>query len=146
MVSYTGSDNDLSNLGVKVATLPKGFGFGELSILSSTHKFRTASAVCKTSDSLLFVLHEKTYNQVLRRHHFRQQELSAAMESLVDIPLCEKHTVSQLAGIAYSLKSVNYPKKHEIVKMGSPITCAMLIRSGEVRICILRYNPTVSMI
>ena len=62
-LEFPGSDEEMSKLGTKVAVLSPGSGFGELSILSSTHKFRTASAICNQNDSLLFVLHEKTYNE-----------------------------------------------------------------------------------
>ena len=40
-----------------------GVGFGELSILSSTHKMRIASAIGMTDEDLIFVMYEMTYNE-----------------------------------------------------------------------------------
>ncbi len=50
-----------SNFGRHVATLRKGQGFGELAILSTTHKFRGATAVASDDKSLMFVVHTETY-------------------------------------------------------------------------------------
>lgn len=116
----------------KIATLTPGSGFGELSILSAVHKFRTASAICTTNDSLLFVLYENTYNAVLRRHHFRQQEMSKAIEFLKGIPLCNTYNYSQLAGLAYSMKTCGFEKRTVIVEAGNKISCAYIVRSGDV--------------
>jgi hypothetical protein len=72
----------MDKLGKNVANLAVGTGFGELAILSATHKFRTASAVCKDDNSILFIINQETYNSALRRHHFRQQEMSHAVQML----------------------------------------------------------------
>ena len=62
-MKFPGTDDNLSELGERVAIMQGGVGFGELSILSSTHKLRTATAVGMTDDDLIFVMYEKTYNE-----------------------------------------------------------------------------------
>jgi len=42
---FPGTDEDLSKLGLNIATLPSGIGFGEVAILSDNHKFRSCAAV-----------------------------------------------------------------------------------------------------
>lgn len=60
-------------LGRHIVTLKAGQGFGEYAILSSTHKFRGATAVASESPCMLFIVNADTYNATLRKHHFRQQ-------------------------------------------------------------------------
>jgi CRP-like cAMP-binding protein len=50
-----------ANFGLHVVTLRKGQGFGELAILSATHKFRALTAVASHERSLMFVVHTDTY-------------------------------------------------------------------------------------
>jgi CRP-like cAMP-binding protein len=128
---YSFTDGYYASTG-KIATLTPGSGFGELSILSAVHKFRTASAICNTNDSLLFILYENTYNAVLRRHHFRQQEMSQAIEFMKGIPLCNTYNYSQLAGLAYSMKTCGFEKKAVIIEAGNKISCVYIVRSGDV--------------
>ena len=62
-MKFPGTEDELAELGERVAVLQGGVGFGELSILSSTHKLRTASAVGMTDEDLVFMMYEKTYNE-----------------------------------------------------------------------------------
>ena len=130
-LTFPGTEEDTSDLGEQVNVLQGGVGFGELSILSSTHKLRTTSAVGMTDEDLIFVMYEKTYNEgitmiplipslpifcvtlnfsyfpfflsclwlVLRKYHFRQQELTTTITYLGSIPLCESLPFSKLAQV-----------------------------------------------
>ena len=62
-LTFPDTDDNLTNLGDRVAVMQGGVGFGELSILSSTHKMRTASAIGMTDEDLIFVMYEMTYNE-----------------------------------------------------------------------------------
>ena len=70
--------------------------------------------------------------KVLRRHHFRQQEMSRAIEFLKGIPLCCSYNYSQLAGLAYSMKISGFEKKTVIADAGTLISSVYIVRTGDV--------------
>ena len=143
-LEFPGSDEEMEKLGSRVHVLERGSGFGELSILSSSYKFRTASAICQSDDSLIFVMYDKTYNEVLRKYHFRQQELSSTITFLASLPICRNLLFSNLASIAYSMRSTNYPKQTNIVNMGSKIDNVIIVKDGEVHMSNTQYKKVNS--
>ena len=68
----------------------------------------------------------------MRRHHFRQQEMSTAITFLKNIPLCKFYSFSKLAKLAYDMKSSSYQKKFNVLKAGDAIKNVLFVRSGEV--------------
>lgn len=124
---------DCNELGKKITTLTEGKGFGEYAILSKTHKFRGATAVASEDRSLLLVVLEDTYNQIFRKHHFRQAQMASATALLKDIPAFNWYSYSKMSQIAYNLKSQTYSGRAIIVRAGQPLTHILLIHTGSIK-------------
>lgn len=134
---YRGKSNfDLekcSALGRHIVTLTAGQGFGEYAILSSTHKFRGATAVAADEDStLLFIVNAETYNATLRKHHFRQQQMSSAMALLKELPIFNFQSTAKIAQFAYNLTCQTYSPRTVIARANTKINTLFLISSGIV--------------
>lgn len=127
---------DLSTFGKFIVNLPVGKGFGEAAILKATNKFRNSTIVTNTDDvsTVLLVLHVDTYNAIMRRHHFRHLKTKTTIELLQQLPLFMKYPHSQIAAIAYTMKSQEYSVRTTIVKAGQPIKNVLLIASGEIKV------------
>ena len=61
------------------------------------------AAVAVVPNSILLIMHASTYNAVLRQHHYRQKQLSAATNLLSELPLFKSFAYSKLATIAYTV-------------------------------------------
>mmetsp|Transcript_21474 Transcript_21474/g.36151 ORF Transcript_21474/g.36151 Transcript_21474/m.36151 type:complete len:606 (-) Transcript_21474:178-1995(-) len=135
---YRGSSFDLEQcgaLGRHIVTLKAGQGFGEYAILSSTHKFRGATAVA-ADDCLLFIVYADTYNATLRKHHFRQQQMSSAIALLKELPIFNFQSNAKIAQFAYNLRCQTYSPRTVIAKANSKINTLYLINSGTIKVVV----------
>jgi CRP-like cAMP-binding protein len=112
----------------------KGAGFGEYAILASTNKIRSCAAVALDEDSMLFIMHAETYNEVLRHHHYRQKQLSSATSLLQELPLFKTHNYSKIASLAYTMKSQTYSSGVTLARSGEVINNVLVIASGQVKV------------
>ena len=137
---FRGCDFDLEKcgaLGRLIVTLKAGQGFGEYAILSSTHKFRGATAVATNSDeesTMLFIVNADTYNATLRKHHFRQQQMSSAMALLKELPIFNFQSTAKIAQFAYNLTCQTYSPRTVIARANSNIHTLFLISSGSIKV------------
>jgi CRP-like cAMP-binding protein len=125
---------DLSVFGKYLVSLPAGRGFGEAAILKATNKFRNSTCVTDTDNAILMILHLDTYNDVLRRHHFRHLKTKFTVDLLTQLPILGGFAQSVIASIAYTMKSQLYSLRANIVKAGQPIKNVLLIASGEIKV------------
>ena len=125
---------DLSVFGKYLVSLPAGRGFGEAAILKATNKFRNSTCVTDTDNAILMILHLDTYNDVLRRHHFRHLKTKFTVDLLSQLPILGGFAQSVIASIAYTMKSQLYSLRANIVKAGQPIKNVLLIASGEIKV------------
>lgn len=126
-----------SSLGRHIATLRAGQGFGEYAILSSTHKFRGASAVASDDIcTMLFIVNADTYNSTLRKHHFRQQQMSSAVALLKELPIFNFQSSAKIAQFAYNLQCQTYTSGTVIAKSRKMIRTLFLINSGSVKVVV----------
>lgn len=125
---------DLSVFGKYLVSLPAGRGFGEAAILKATNKFRNSTCVTDTDNAILMILHLDTYNDVLRRHHFRHLKTKFTVDLLTQLPILEGFAQSVIASIAYTMKSQLYSLRANIVKAGQPIKNVLLVASGEIKV------------
>eukprot|EP00602_Paraphysomonas_sp_CaronLab_P004989 CAMPEP_0185029088 /NCGR_PEP_ID=MMETSP1103-20130426/15187_1 /TAXON_ID=36769 /ORGANISM="Paraphysomonas bandaiensis, Strain Caron Lab Isolate" /LENGTH=714 /DNA_ID=CAMNT_0027563705 /DNA_START=122 /DNA_END=2266 /DNA_ORIENTATION=+ len=136
------NEEDCCDLGKRIATLTEGKGFGELAILSATHQFRGATAVASDDQSLLLVLHASTYNAVFRRHHFKQQQLSSAMQLLREIPALKWYSLTKCQQMCYKLTSRSYSNRCVIAKAGQPVKSVFIINTGLVKAVHTNRKPS----
>lgn len=132
---YRGNSFDLEQcgaLGRHIVTLKAGQGFGEYAILSSTHKFRGATAVA-ADDCLLFIVYADTYNATLRKHHFRQQQMSSAIALLKELPIFNFQSNAKIAQFAYNLRCQTYSPRTIIARANTKINTLYLINSGSIK-------------
>lgn len=127
----------LGNLGKNIITLQEGGGFGEYAILSTTQKLRSCAAVSTNDDTLLFVLDEKVYNEVLRKHHFRQRNLTNCIRLLQEIPVIQSYSHSKISQLAYHMNYMEYSGNKKIIAAGNTIDKVLVVLSGEIR----AYKP-----
>jgi CRP-like cAMP-binding protein len=133
---FRGNSFDLEQcgaLGRHIVTLKAGQGFGEYAILSSTHKFRGASAVA-ADDCLLFIVYADTYNATLRKHHFRQQQMSSAIALLKELPIFNFQSNAKIAQFAYNLRCQTYSPRTIIARASAKINTLYLISSGAIKV------------
>ncbi len=132
-IPYEGTDEDLKALGTKIVTLEEGQGFGEFAILSTAAKLRMCAAVSATSGTFLFILHGKTYDLVLRQHHYRSKQLSLATSLLQELPIFSTYSHSKLSNAAYAMKNSIWQKTATIVRKGTKIEHVFLVHTGFVK-------------
>ena len=133
-VPYEQTNADLSKLGTKIATLKEGQGFGEFAILSTSGKLRMCAAVAATEETFLFVLHGDTYNTVLRQHHYRSKQLSAATALLQELPIFNTYSYSQLSNIAYGMKSTCHGTQSFVAREGARVESVLIVYKGQVKV------------
>ncbi|KAJ1421723.1 hypothetical protein B484DRAFT_452613 [Ochromonadaceae sp. CCMP2298] len=131
---FEGINEDLDRIGNLIFNLSAGAGFGEYAILAATNKIRSAAAVAIDEDSTLLILHADTYNAVLRQHHYRQKQLSSATALLQELPMFRHHNFSNIASVAYTMRSQTYSNNVSIVAYGDLINNVLLISSGQVKV------------
>lgn len=124
----------LEHLGKNIATLKEGASFGEYAILSSTQKLRSCAAVSTHNDTLLFILDEKVYNEVLRKHHFRQRNLTNCIKLLQEIPIIQSYSYSKISQLAYNMNYMQYTGNKRILTANETITKVIVILSGEIKV------------
>ena len=81
----------------------------------------------------MMILHLNTYNDVMRRHHFKHLKTKSTVELLQQIPLFMKYNQSVISSIAYTMKSQEYSLRATIVKSGAAVQRVLLIASGEIK-------------
>ena len=82
---------------------------------------------------IMMILHLDTYNDVMRRHHFKHLKTKSTVELLQQLPLFMKYSQSVISSIAYTMKSQEYSLRGCIVRSGAPVVRVLLIASGEVK-------------
>jgi CRP-like cAMP-binding protein len=133
-VPYTGDMDTLNKLGINIATLKQGQGFGEFAILSTSGKLRMCAAVASTDDTFMFIMHGDTYNTVLRQHHYRSKQLSAATALLQQLPIFNTYSYSKLSNVAYGMKSSTFSNTSVLVRAGAPIINVFIVNVGQVKV------------
>jgi CRP-like cAMP-binding protein len=133
-VPYTGDMDNLNKLGINIATLKQGQGFGEFAILSTSGKLRMCAAVASTDDTFMFIMHGDTYNTVLRQHHYRSKQLSAATALLQQLPIFNTYSYSKLSNVAYGMKSSTFSNTSVLVRAGAPIINVFIVNVGQVKV------------
>jgi len=129
--------NILENLGKNILKLNEGSGFGEYAILSSTQKLRSCAAVSTHNDTMLLILDEKVYNEVLRKHHFRQRNLSNCIKLLQEIPVIQNYSYSKISQLAYNMNYMQHSGNKKIITSNQIINKVLVILSGEIKV----YKP-----
>lgn len=134
-------DSTIPLLGGRVARLEAGTGFGEYALLSTTHKFRGASAVVDPG-SVLLVVHADCYNAVLRRHHLRQQKMAEGLHLLQNVAVFRDAGYAKLAQIAFAMKFVQVSAKTRLVCAGDAVETVYLLGTGLVSVLSRCADPS----
>ena len=70
---------------------------------------------------------------VLRKHHFRQAQMSNAMALLREMPAFNWYSYSKISQIAYKLKSLTFSPWSTLAKAGQPIRAVYVVHTGLVQ-------------
>ena len=73
------------------------------------------------------------FSAVLRKHHFRQAQMSNAMALLREMPAFNWYSYSKMSQIAYKLKSLTFSPRSTLAKAGQPIRAVYVVHTGLVQ-------------
>lgn len=82
---------------------------------------------------------------VLRKHHFRQAQMSNAITLLREIPTFNWYSYSKMSQIAYKLKSVTFSPRSTLARAGQKITSVYLVNKGLVQGMVAGTSESVPM-
>lgn len=121
-------DNNL--VPVEVSQISAGGAFGELSVIETQLKPRTATIICK-EDCHFAVLDKNSYRQILGLSE--KKKIDIQLDFLAGLPIFSGWSRHSLKPMIYLFEKIKYNKGSVIYKEGDMDSNLYVIRSGEVK-------------
>lgn len=119
-------------LGVEVAELPQGKGFGEVALFAGDG-LRTASASA-AEDCLIIYIPKHIYMDTLKSYHMTAWEMKNKIDFLSSLEIFAEWPSRRVADLSYLIEKVSYAKNASLLEQGRAPEGVWFLVNGEVKV------------